>query len=490
MSDDEPVVFGHKRTPETPVETAAPPLVRPAQTAARVEHDIFDQDINYPRAAAEIFAPVTPLDDRPDLNKLRIACLAKIEPGIVTKLQPEHLLTEVERLVSAVATELHIQANGSEQRRLAGELVDDMLGLGPLEQLLHDESVTDILVNGPDAVFVERRGKLEQVPVRFQDWQHLINICQRIASSVGRHVDEGSPMVDARLKDGSRVNIIIPPLTIHGAALSIRKFSVKTMDFERLISFGTLTPAMAHVLEIVSRCRLNIIISGGTGSGKTTLLNAMSHYIEPSERIITIEDVVELQLQQPDIVQMEVRPANVEGKGEVTTRDLVRNALRMRPDRIIVGEVRGPEAFDMLQAMNTGHAGSLSTIHANSTRDALSRIENMVQMANVGLSSKSIRTELVSAIHLIVQLDRQRDGTRRITEITEISGLEGETVLMREMFRLKIIGEEPNGKLISRYHVSTAVPRFLEQLTYFGLDKAWFAAMREAANDPTTLTEV
>jgi len=489
MSDDEPVVFGHKRKPENSVEKAPLPFSQLAETPAGVENDLLSQNIAYPRTASETFAPVTALGDRPELNKLRLACLAKIEPAIVTKLQPEHLLTEVERLISVVATELHIQVNGSEQRRLASELVDDMFGLGPLEQLLHDDSVTDILVNGPDTVFVERHGKLEQVPVRFQDWAHLINICQRIASSVGRHVDEGSPMVDARLKDGSRVNIVIPPLTINGAALSIRKFSVKTMDFEKLISFGTLTPAMAHVLQIIARCRLNIIISGGTGSGKTTLLNAMSHYIEPSERIITIEDVVELQLQQPDIVQMEVRPVNVEGKGEVTTRDLVRNALRMRPDRIIVGEVRGPEAFDMLQAMNTGHAGSLSTIHANSTRDALSRIENMVQMANVGLSSKSIRTELVSAIHLIVQLDRQRDGTRRVTEITEISGIEGETVLMREIFRLKIIGEDPNGKLISRYHVSTALPRFFEQLSYFGLDKAWLAAMREAAGDPTTLTE-
>ena len=324
---------------------------------------------------------------------------------------PHDLLTaDMEQLVSEIATERRIQLNGREQRALASELVHDMLGLGPLEPLLEDDSINDIMVNGPDKMFVERRGKVVLSNMRFRDATHLANICQRIAAAVGRRIDESSPMVDARLKDGSRVNIVFPPLALDGPYMSIRKFGSKTIDFARLIEFGAMTPSVAKLLEIAGRARLNVIISGGTGSGKTTLLNAMSRMIDHGERIVTIEDAAELQLQQPHVVRLETRPASLEGRGEITQRDLVRNALRMRPDRIIIGEVRGGEAFDMLQAMNTGHDGSMSTIHANTTRDALTRIENMVQMGNMGLPSRAIRTQIVGAVDLIVQVERQRDG--------------------------------------------------------------------------------
>ncbi|MDD2795710.1 CpaF family protein [Acidocella sp.] len=498
MNNEDMPVFGHKHVDEAPLAqvdgasvikpaAASPGLVplRPSpQHAAPVPN--YAYDISHAQTGAAVEAEH---GLREDVAKVRAICLTKIDAQAVASLPPDRLWAEVERLVSQLASEYHVQMNISEQRQLATDLVDDMIGLGPLEPLLLDDSITDIVVNGPDKTFIERGGKLMQAAVHFRDWEHLTNICQRIAASVGRHVDEGSPMVDARLKDGSRVNVVLPPLTLDGPAISIRKFSKKTMDFQKLIGFGSLTPSIAKILEICARCRLNVIVSGGTGSGKTTLMNALSQYIDPSERIVTVEDVAELQLQQPDIVRMETRPASLEGKGEVDTRDLVRNALRMRPDRIIVGEVRGSEAFDMLQAMNTGHAGSLSTIHANSTRDALSRIENMVQMSNMGLSSKSIRTEMVAAINVIVQLDRQRDGVRRVTEVTDVAGLEEDVVLLRDIFKLKILGEAHDGRLIARYHIDRSQPSFYEKLTYFGLEGAWMEAMEEAAHDPAMTAE-
>ena len=463
-------VFGRRRNeaesaPSSIQVTDAPPSVSPAPEAFTRTPD-----------APVVKAATT----RADIVELRALCLTRMDATAVASLHPERLLIEVERLISDLATERRVQLNGREQRNLATELVDDMLGLGPLEPLLLDESINDIMVNGPDHTFVERGGKLVQVPVRFRDWTHLTNICQRIAASVGRRVDEASPMCDARLKDGSRVNIILPPLAIDGPSLSIRKFSKKPIDFEKLIGYGSLTPPIARVLEIAARCRLNIIVSGGTGSGKTTMMNAMSRFIDPAERIVTVEDAAELQLQQPHVVRLETRPASLEGKGEVNARDLVRNALRMRPDRIIIGEVRGAEAFDMLQAMNTGHDGSMSTIHANNTRDALARIENMVQMSSMGLSPKAIRTQVVAAVNLIVQVERQRDGGRRVTQVTEIAGIEGETQLLNDIFKFEVTGETATGRLTGRYEVSRIRSTFQERLQYFGLDRSWAAALEDA----------
>ncbi|MCU4159003.1 CpaF family protein [Acidiphilium sp. AL] len=415
-----------------------------------------------------------------DVDLIRALCLSKIDASVIASLSQSRLLHTVEVLLAELATEHRIQFNGREQRQIAAELVDDMLGLGPLEPLLEDDTITDIMVNGPEKVFAERSGKLDQLQVRFRDSAHLANICQRIAASVGRRVDESSPMVDARLKDGSRVNIVLPPLALDGPCLSIRKFAKKPISFARLIEYGSLTPPIARILEIAARCRLNVVISGGTGSGKTTLMNAMSSFIDPAERVVTVEDAAELQLQQPHVVRLETRPLNLEGKGEINQRDLLRNALRMRPDRIIIGEVRGPEAFDMLQAMNTGHDGSMSTIHANNTRDALARIENMVQMASMGLSLRAIRMQVVSAVNLIVQVERQRDGGRRVVQLTEMSGIEGETPLLNDIFKYEMQGEDATGRLLGRYIVSRMRSSFHERLTYFGLLRSWSAALEEA----------
>jgi len=464
MNEIGQAVFGRRRDPLTDIQFA------PAATAPPLPDVVL---------ASPSVVELGLASTRADIVDLRSLCLARMDATAVATLQPERLLLEVERMISDLATDRRVQLNGKEQRSLAIEIVDDMLGLGPLESLLQDETINDIMVNGPDHTFVERHGKLVEVQVRFRDWAHLTNICQRIAASVGRRVDEASPMVDARLKDGSRVNIILPPLALDGPTLSIRKFSKKPIDFDKLIAFGSLTAPVARILEIAARCRLNIIVSGGTGSGKTTMMNAMSRFIDPAERIVTVEDAAELQLQHPHVVRLETRPASLEGKGEVNARDLVRNALRMRPDRIIIGEVRGAEAFDMLQAMNTGHDGSMSTIHANNTRDALARIENMVQMSSMGLSPKAIRTQVVAAVNVIVQVERQRDGGRRVTQVTEIAGIEGETQLLNDIFKFEITGETPTGKLVGRYEVSRIRSTFSERLLYFGLDRAWTAALEQ-----------
>jgi pilus assembly protein CpaF len=411
------------------------------------------------------------------IAEVRRLCLARLEPAAIAALPSERLIEQIGHLVSEVATERRLQLNAREQRELAADLVNDIVGLGPLEPLLTDESINDIMVNGPHKIFVERRGKVFLSAAQFRDTGHLINVCQRIAAGVGRRVDEASPMVDARLKDGSRVNIVFPPLALDGPYVSIRKFGKKVMDFAQLVGFGALTPQVARVLEIASQARLNIIISGGTGSGKTTLMNALSRMIGVGERVVTVEDAAELQLQQPHVVRLETRPASLEGKGEVAQRDLVRNALRMRPDRIIIGEVRGAEAFDMLQAMNTGHDGSMSTIHANTTRDALSRIENMVQMGSTGLPSIAIRTQIVSSVDLIVQVERHHDGGRRITQVTEVVGMEGDVIQTNEIFQFEFQGQGPDGRLVGRYRVNRLPPNFQERLAYFGLDRMWAAAL-------------
>jgi pilus assembly protein CpaF len=418
------------------------------------------------------------------VNELRNICLSRLDPNVVAAMPAERLILDVERLVSEIATDRRYQLNAREQHALANELVHDITGLGPLEQLLEDYTIADIMVNGPHRTFVEKGGKVTLANVHFRDQAHLMNVCQRIAAAVGRRIDESSPMVDARLKDGSRVNIVFPPLALEGPYLSIRKFGKKAVDFAQLIRWKALTLPVARVLEIASQSRLNIVVSGGTGSGKTTMMNAMSRLIDHGERVITVEDAAELQFQQPHVVRLETRPQSLEGRGEVNQRDLVRNALRMRPDRIIIGEVRGGEAFDMLQAMNTGHDGSMSTIHANTTRDALTRIENMVQMGHMGLPAAAIRQQIVGAIDVIVQVERQRDGGRRVIQVTEVCGMEGEVITLNDIFQFEVLGEGPDGKLHGKYHVSRVPPSFLKRLSYFGLDRAWRAALEEAESSP------
>jgi len=374
--------------------------------------------------------------------------------------------------VKELLAETKIQLNFTEQRELVESLIADMLGLGPLEPLIADETVSDIMVNGPKQIYVERRGKLELTDVQFRDDQHLMNICTKIVTRIGRRIDESRPLVDARLPDGSRVNIIIPPLAIDGASISIRKFSKKTITLDTMATSASISPAMATMLKIAARCRLNILISGGTGSGKTTLLNALSRMIDSAERTVTIEDAAELQLQQPHVVRLETRTANLEGTGEINMRDLLKNALRMRPDRIIIGECRGEEALDMLQAMNTGHDGSMSTIHANNPREALTRLENMIGMSGISLPSKAMRTQIASAVHLIAQVNRMRDGFRRVTQLTEVVGMEGDIITTQDLFTFQFQGEGADGKLRGTFQPSGIRPAFLPRAEYFGLDRA------------------
>jgi pilus assembly protein CpaF len=405
-------------------------------------------------------------------ERIRGIMMPRIDPSIAGGMSRRDLRVEIGKLVAEIATSERVQLNELEEDILATELTDDMIGLGPLEPFLEDGNITDILVNGPYDIFVERDGLLQKTDARFRDAQHVVHVAQRIATAVGRRIDEASPMVDARLADGSRVNIVLPPLVLNGACISIRKFSKQNITLEAMVRQGNLSAEMARFLEIAGRARFNILISGGTGSGKTTLLNAISRGIDPTQRVITIEDAVELRLQQPHVVQMETRVANIEGVGSVAQRELVRNALRMRPDRIIVGEVRGGEAFDMLQAMNTGHDGSMSTIHANSPRDALYRFENMVMMANVNLPLRALRTQITSAINLIVQIERMRDGVRRIQNIVEITGMEGDVITARDLFSFEYRGESRDGHIDGVFEPSRVRPSLLARATQFGLGPA------------------
>jgi pilus assembly protein CpaF len=359
--------------------------------------------------------------------------------------------------------------NLAERKRLVSDVLDELLGLGPLEPLLKDESITDILVNGHDSVFVERNGKLEPSSIRFKDERHLLRIIQKIVAAVGRRVDEASPYVDARLADGSRVNAIIPPLAVDGSLLSIRKFARVPIDMDRLIELGSVPRSVAAVLQGIVAARRNVLISGGTGSGKTTLLNAMSAYIDEAERIVTIEDSAELQLQQAHVARLETRPANIEGSGEVTQRELVKNALRMRPDRIIVGEVRAGEAFDMLQAMNTGHDGSMTTVHANTPRDALSRIEQMIGMSGIDIAPRSARAQIASAINVVIQVGRLADGKRRLLSLSELIGMEGEVVTMQEIFRFRMSGRDEHGAVLGRFEATGIRPHFMQELEDRGI---------------------
>jgi pilus assembly protein CpaF len=401
--------------------------------------------------------------------RLHRALINRLDLTKLNMLAPDQLNAEVSRLAKDLLALEETPLSAIERERLVEDVRHELFGLGPLELLLADPTISDILVNSPTNVYVERRGKIEKTNVTFKDADHLMRVIERIVSTVGRRIDESSPMVDARLRDGSRVNAIIPPLALDGPVLSIRRFGKDPLRMSALIEKHTLTQDMAAMFEMCVKARLNILISGGTGAGKTTLLNALSAFIPEDQRIITIEDSAELQLQQPHVVRLETRPPNIEGRGEVTQRDLVRNALRMRPDRIVIGEVRGGESIDMLQAMNTGHEGSLTTIHANTPRDALGRLETMIQMAGLKLSERAMRQQIASAINMVVQVTRLSDGARRLTSICEITGMEGDTITMQEIFQYERRGMDKDGMVVGRFRPTGIRPRFAERLKVYGM---------------------
>ncbi|MCA0910392.1 CpaF family protein [Qipengyuania gaetbuli] len=395
--------------------------------------------------------------------------LDRLNLALLDQAPIEQIKSQIAAMLPELLADFDEPLNREERDQLVQELVDELMGLGPLEPLLADDTITDILVNGAETVFVEKRGQLERVGTRFQDEKHLMRVIQKIVSAVGRRVDESSPFVDARLADGSRVNAIVAPLALDGSLLSIRKFAKKPISIAKMIDLGSIPEQMEPVLEAIVRSRRNVLISGGTGSGKTTLLNAMSSYIDEKERIVTIEDSAELQLQQTHVARLETRPANIEGKGEVTQRDLVKNALRMRPDRIIVGEVRAGEAFDMLQAMNTGHDGSMTTVHANTPRDALSRVEQMIGMSGIDITSQSSRAQIASAINVVVQVGRLSDGRRKIKSLSELTGMEGETITMQEIFRFKMTGRGEDGSVLGHFEATGIRPKFLADAEAHGI---------------------
>ncbi|MGQ0592858.1 MAG: CpaF family protein [Gammaproteobacteria bacterium] len=402
-------------------------------------------------------------------HRIHARLLEVVDLSLITGIEEKQAKGEIREVANRLMNEESAPLNAPSRQRVIKQIEDEVLGLGPLEPLLADPAVTDILVNGRESVYVERGGKLERVAVHFKDDAHVLGMIDRIVSRVGRRIDESCPMVDARLKDGSRVNAIIPPLAIDGPTLSIRRFPKERLRAEDLVRIGSTSQPMMEVLQSVVKAKLNVLVSGGTGSGKTTLLNILSGYIPPYERIVTIEDSAELQLQQPHIVRLETRPPNIEQKGEVTQRDLVRNSLRMRPDRIVIGEVRAGEALDMLQAMNTGHEGSLSTVHANSPRDALSRLETMVMMAGLQLPIRAMRAQIASAIHLVVQLERNEDGRRRLVSVQEIQGMEGDIVTMSEIFKFERTGVDQGGEVLGCFQATGMVPKFHDHLKRRGM---------------------
>jgi pilus assembly protein CpaF len=421
-------------------------------------------------------------DEYHDLKRRIFGFLIEIiDVSQLTKMDHDQARAEIRDVVSEVVIAKKAVISAAEQEELLEDICNDVLGYGPLQPLLARDEITDIMVNGSNRIFIEIHGKVQETDIRFRDNTQLLNVCQRIVSQVGRRVDESSPICDARLPDGSRVNVIASPLSIDGATLTIRKFKRDKFTLDQLTEFGAISPEGATILKIIGKVRCNVVISGGTGSGKTTLLNCLTNYIEPDERIITCEDTAELQLQQSHVVRLETRPPNLEGVGQVTMRDLVRNCLRMRPDRIVVGEVRGPEAFDLLQAMNTGHDGSMGTLHANSPREAMARIESMVMTGGFSLPSRTIREMICSSVDVIVQTQRLRDGSRRITHITEILGLEGDVPVTQDLFVYDILGEGEDGKIVGR-HCSTGIghPRFWERARYYGEEKRLAAALAAA----------
>ncbi|MHA7856838.1 MAG: CpaF family protein [Henriciella sp.] len=430
-----------------------------------------------PPPAAEHQERITKVNDRSEeyyATKTTIfnALIDTIDLGQLAQLDQESAREEIRDIVVEIIAIKNVVMSISEQEHLLDDICNDVLGYGPLEPLLARDDIADIMVNGADTCYIEVDGKIERTNIRFRDNAQLMNICQRIVSQVGRRVDDASPICDARLLDGSRVNVIAPPLSIDGPALTIRKFKKDKLKLQDLVNFKSISEAGAEILRIVGHSRCNVLISGGTGSGKTTLLNCLTGFIEPSERVITCEDSAELQLQQPHVVRLETRPPNIEGSGEITMRDLVKNCLRMRPERIIVGEVRGPEAFDLLQAMNTGHDGSMGTLHANSPREALSRVESMITMGGFSLPAKTIREMIVGSVDVVVQASRLRDGSRRIMCVTEVMGLEGDTIVLQDILKYEIEGESDDGKIVGR-HRGTGIgrPKFWERAQYYNLER-------------------
>ncbi len=440
-----------REPPAAPQRRPAEPA-RPAETT-RSARPARERSESYYDTKSQVFSA---LIDTIDLSQL-------------AKLDQESAREEIRDIVNDIIAIKNFAMSIAEQEELLEDICNDVLGYGPLEPLLARDDIADIMVNGARDVYIEVGGKVEKTTVRFRDNQQLLNICQRIVSQVGRRVDEASPICDARLPDGSRVNVIAPPLAIDGTALTIRKFKKDKLTLDQLVKFGAITPQGAEVLKVIGRVRCNVVIAGGTGSGKTTLLNCLTNYIDRDERVITCEDSAELQLQQPHVVRLETRPPNLEGEGEVTMRDLVKNCLRMRPERIIVGEVRGPEVFDLLQAMNTGHDGSMGTIHANSPRECLSRMESMIAMGGFGLPQRTVREMIVGSIDVIIQAARLRDGSRRITHITEVIGMEGDVIITQDLMLYDIRGEDSNGRILGQ-HVSTGIgrPGFWDRARYYG----------------------
>jgi pilus assembly protein CpaF len=410
------------------------------------------------------------------------ALIESVDLTELTKMPSASVREEIGDIIGEIVSMKSIVLSAVEQQKLVTDICNDILGLGPLEPLLARDDIADIMVNGPNKVYIETGGKIQQTDIRFRDAAQLMNICQRIVSAVGRRVDEASPICDARLLDGSRVNVIVPPLAIDGAALTIRKFKKDKLTLEKLVSFGSISPACAKVIQLIGNCRINVLVSGGTGSGKTTLLNCLTKYIDAGERVITCEDAAELQLQQPHVVRLETRPPNLEGIGEVTMTDLVKNCLRMRPERIIVGEVRGREAFDLLQAMNTGHDGSMGTIHANNPREAITRIENMIAMGGYNLPQKAVREQIAGAVNVIIQASRLRDGSRKVTHVTEVLGMEGDVVTLQDIFVFEFEGEDNTGKIRGRHRWTGLRPAFWDRIKYYGRERELAEAL-ELASD-------
>ncbi|WP_257316422.1 CpaF family protein [Shinella pollutisoli] len=451
-----------------PIQPVFEPAPAPAATPAAAVRRRPARTEDYYDTKSQVFSA---LIDTIDLSQL-------------AKLDTESAREEIRDIVNDIITIKNFAMSISEQEELLDDICNDVLGYGPLEPLLARDDIADIMVNGAGKTYIEVGGKVQESEIRFRDNAQLLSICQRIVSQVGRRVDESSPICDARLPDGSRVNVIAPPLAIDGTALTIRKFKKDKLTLDQLVKFGSITPEGATLLQIIGRVRCNVVISGGTGSGKTTLLNCLTRYIDTDERVITCEDSAELQLQQPHVVRLETRPPNIEGEGEITMRDLIKNCLRMRPERIIVGEVRGPEVFDLLQAMNTGHDGSMGTIHANTPRECLSRMESMIAMGGYTLPAKTVREIIAGSIDVIIQASRLRDGSRRITHITEVVGMEGDVIVTQDLMRFEIEGEDANGRILGR-HKGTGIgkPHFWDRARYFNEDKR-LAATLDAMDKP------